>query len=183
MVAFPGNAMTEVPEDSLPSRLRWLILTDNRIRSLLESIGQCSRLQRCMLAGNEPRALPAGMVSCERLGLLRLSVNRTRELPAWLFGLPELAFLSSARNPCSATAVDPAAAELARTSWGRHPVHELLGEGASGAISEGAWGAPDDPRQVTVKLFKGEATSDGTPADEMRSLHPGRIPSKTSSAR
>ncbi|RYP78649.1 hypothetical protein DL769_003145 [Monosporascus sp. CRB-8-3] len=168
MVAFRGNGMTEVPEDSLPPRLRWLILTDNRIRSLPESIGRCSRLQKCMLAGNELRDLPAGMASCERLGLLRLSANRIRELPAWLFGLPELAFLSFAGNPCSGTAVVPAAAELARTSWGSIQVHELLGEGASGVISRGTWDAPDQPRQVAVKLFKGEVTSDGTPADEMR---------------
>ncbi|RYP35424.1 hypothetical protein DL767_003831 [Monosporascus sp. MG133] len=168
MVAFRGNGMTEVPEDSLPPRLRWLILTDNRIRSLSESIGRCSRLQKCMLAGNELRALPAGMMSCERLGLLRLSANHIRELSACLFGLPEFAFLSFAGNPCSGTAIAPAAAELARTSWGGIQVHGLLGEGASGVISKGTRYAPHQTRQAAVELFKGEMTSDGTPADEMR---------------
>ncbi|RYP00955.1 hypothetical protein DL764_006338 [Monosporascus ibericus] len=157
MVASRGNGMTEVHEDSLSPRLRWLILTDNRIRSLPESIGRCSRLQKCMLARNELRALPRGMMSCERLALLRLSANRIRELPAWLFGLPELAFL-----------------------WGGIRVHELLGEGASGVIYKGTWDTPDQPRQVAVKLFKGKVTSDGTPADEMRACiqagsHPNLI--------
>ena len=34
MVAFKNNRMQLIPEDSLPASLRWLILTNNQIRSI-----------------------------------------------------------------------------------------------------------------------------------------------------
>ncbi|KAI0376897.1 serine/threonine protein kinase [Hypomontagnella monticulosa] len=181
MVAFRGNRMTEVPEHSLPKRLRWLILTDNRIAALPGSIGRCGRLQKCMLAGNQLSRLPDEMVACRKLGLLRLSANRIQELPSWLFGLPELAFLSFAGNPCcsslaatttestkDACATVPFSSSLPEVSWADLDVHHLLGEGASGVISKGTWNAVDKAQEVAVKLFKGDVTSDGTPADELR---------------
>ncbi|KAK6951462.1 hypothetical protein Daesc_007997 [Daldinia eschscholtzii] len=175
MVAFRGNQMTEVPENSLPPKLRWLILTNNRINSLPKSIGRCGRLQKCMLAGNQLSCLPEEMAACRKLGLLRLSANRFRELPDWLFDLPELAFLSFAGNPCcslAATSKDGRRdttpfSYLPEVSWTDLQVHHLLGEGASGIISKGLWNATDQAREVAIKLFKGHVTSDGTPADEM----------------
>ncbi|KAI2618307.1 outer arm dynein light chain 1 [Hypomontagnella submonticulosa] len=192
MVAFRGNRMTEVPENSLPKRLRWLILTDNRIAALPSSIGRCWRLQKCMLAGNQLRGLPQEMAACRKLGLLRLSSNRIQELPSWLFGLPELAFLSFAGNSCcAASSLAATTAESAKdgacatvpsstgtssssssllpdVSWADLDVHDLLGEGASGVISKGVWNAVDTAKEVAIKLFKGAVTSDGSPADEMR---------------
>ncbi|KAI1475496.1 outer arm dynein light chain 1 [Daldinia eschscholtzii] len=175
MVAFRGNQMTEVPENSLPPKLRWLILTNNRINSLPKSIGRCGRLQKCMLAGNQLSCLPEEMAACRKLGLLRLSANRFRELPNWLFDLPELAFLSFAGNPCCSLAATSKDAHrdttpfsyLPEVSWTDLQVHHLLGEGASGIISKGLWNATDQAREVAIKLFKGHVTSDGTPADEM----------------
>ncbi|KAI1408359.1 serine/threonine protein kinase [Hypoxylon sp. FL1857] len=174
MVAFRGNQMVEIPEDSLPPKLRWLILTNNRIRSLPGSIGRCSRLQKCMLAGNRLRCLPNEMVACRKLGLLRLSANCLEELPDWLFDLPELAFLSFAGNPCCS---QPATEKDARVttpfsclpevSWADLDIRDLLGEGASGIISKGLWNGIDGAREVAIKLFKGDVTSDGTPSDEM----------------
>ncbi|KAI1770626.1 outer arm dynein light chain 1 [Hypoxylon cercidicola] len=176
MVAFRGNQMVEVPEDSLPPRLRWLILTNNRIGSLPRSVGKCSRLQKCMLAGNELRCLPDEMAACRKLGLLRLSANRMAELPSWLFDLPELAFLSFAGNPCCSL-VTPSKdghgrdttpfRSLPEVSWADLDVYDLLGEGASGVISKGLWNGIDSAQEVAIKLFKGDVTSDGTPADEM----------------
>ncbi|KAI1079838.1 serine/threonine protein kinase [Whalleya microplaca] len=178
MVAFRGNRMAEVPENSLPPKLRWLILTNNEIESLPKSIGQCARLQKCMLSGNKLRSLPDEMAACKKLGLLRLSANRIAELPGWLFELPELAFLSFAGNPCAAAvpkhddeshATDTPSSRLADVSWADLDVHHLLGEGASGIISKGHWNGIDRAhREVAIKLFKGDVTSDGTPTDEMR---------------
>ncbi|KAI0109309.1 serine/threonine protein kinase [Hypoxylon sp. NC0597] len=174
MVAFRGNQMVEIPEDSLPPKLRWLILTNNRIRSLPRSIGRCSRLQKCMLAGNQLRCLPDEMVACRKLGLLRLSANCFEKLPNWLFDLPELAFLSFAGNPCcSAPSTSKDACDttpfsfLPEVSWADLDVRDLLGEGASGIISKGLWNGIDEAREVAIKLFKGDITSDGTPSDEM----------------
>ncbi|KAI4863542.1 serine/threonine protein kinase [Hypoxylon rubiginosum] len=173
MVAFRDNQMAEIPEDSLPPRLRWLILTNNRIGSLPRSVGRCWRLQKCMLAGNKLRYLPDEMAACRKLGLLRLSANRVEELPSWLFDLPELAFLSFAGNPCCSSKdgshdTIPPFSPLPEVSWADLDVYDMLGEGASGVISKGLWNGVDNPQEVAVKLFKGDVTSDGTPADEMR---------------
>ncbi|KAI5921011.1 serine/threonine protein kinase [Camillea tinctor] len=173
MVAFRGNHMSAIPEDSLPPRLRWLILTNNEIVALPESIGKCWRLQKCMLSGNRLTSLPDKMASCKKLGLLRLAANCLEQLPAWLFDLPELAFLSFAGNPCSTASAlarerQAASFGLVEASWSDLDVQEMLGEGASGIISKGVWNRDNRSSHVAIKLFKGDVTSDGTPLDEMR---------------
>jgi hypothetical protein len=178
MIAFKNNHMTTIPPTSFPRKLRWLILTNNRIDVLPATIGQCHRLQKCMLAGNRLTSLPASMAQCRKLGLLRLSTNNITELPSWLFQLPELAFLSFAGNACA-----PSFAEipiLDDISWEDLSVHQLLGEGASGIISKGTWKSEKNKREVAIKLFKGEVTSDGSPMDEMNACitagqHPNLI--------
>lgn len=169
MVAFKGNGMKTIPEGSLPPNLRWLILTNNLIDGLPRSIGQCHRLQKCMLAGNQLTSLPEEMANCKKLGLLRLSANKLEELPAWLFTMPELSFMAFAGNPCLQTETVVANPVLSLIAWEELQVKELLGEGASGVISRGLWttSADSDAKQVAVKLFKGEVTSDGSPIDEM----------------
>ncbi|OLN86327.1 Ras guanine nucleotide exchange factor L [Colletotrichum chlorophyti] len=168
MVAFRSNGMATVPEDALPSRLRWLILTNNRIETLPKSIGRCSRLQKCMLAGNNLSSLPDEMSACKKLGLLRLSANRFVNLPSWLFELPEIAFLSVAGNPCCDISLDQELAQLRKVDWQDLEIHGLLGHGASGDIFKANWMLADSVvDEVAVKLFKGEVTSDGTPLDEM----------------
>lgn len=194
MVAFRGNGMRSVPEDALPPRLRWLILTGNEIETLPRSIGKCGRLQKCMLSGNRLTGLPEEMKDCTKLGLLRLSANWIRELPSWLYEMPELAFLSIAGNPCAGA--DMAGSEVSQVMekgdkeeeegllqipWSSLRVHSLLGEGASGIISKGTFTLPNGTAQdAAVKIFKGSVTSDGTPLDEMRACmraacHPNLI--------
>ncbi|AEO64739.1 uncharacterized protein THITE_2111033 [Thermothielavioides terrestris NRRL 8126] len=170
-VAFPHNGMEEIPEDAFPPRLRWLILTGNRLTSLPSSIGRCQNLQRCMLAGNQLRALPAEMARCKRLALLRISANRIEALPAWLFTLPELAFLSFASNPCAApppvngVVTAPGLADIA---WSDLEVKRTLGADASGTTFEALWHqSPHYAEEVAIKLFRGSLTNDGRPADEM----------------
>jgi hypothetical protein len=165
MIAFKNNHMTTIPDDSFPRKLRWLILTNNLITSLPASIGQCNRLQKCMLAGNRLSCLPDEMEHCGKLGLLRLSANQFTELPPWLFELPELSFLSFAGNPCAPSVEDNPI--LDDISWSELSVHQLLGEGASGIISKGSWNSLSGNKDVAIKLFKGEVTSDGSPIDEM----------------
>lgn len=175
MIAFKGNNMTTIPESSFPRKLQWLILTNNEIPSLPASIGQCHRLQKCMLAGNRLTSLPDEMAHCRKLGLLRLSSNQLTELPKWLFELPELSFLSFAGNPCAKASDDnPILDDIA---WEELEVQNLLGEGASGIISKGAWKKSSDEKTVAIKLFKGDVTSDGSPADEMNaSITAGKHP-------
>lgn len=165
MVAFKGNHMTRIPDGAFPRKLRWLILTNNEIEEVPRSIGLCYRLQKCMLAGNRLVSLPDEMALCRKLGLLRLSANRLQSLPDWLFELPELSFLSFAGNPCTPSFADNPI--LDDITWTDLAVHQLLGEGASGIISKGTWKPKAEEKTVAIKLFKGEVTSDGSPADEM----------------
>jgi hypothetical protein len=164
MIAFKGNRMGKIPESAFPRKLRWLILTNNEITILPNSIGQCHRLQKCMLAGNCLTELPDEMSHCRKLGLLRLSANKLVSLPTWLFELPELSFLSFAGNPCTPSSEDNPT--LNNITWSELSVHQLLGEGASGIISKGIWKQKEE-KNVAIKLFKGDVTSDGSPIDEM----------------
>ena len=74
MVGFKSNAVRELPAASLPPRLRWLILTDNKLQALPANLGE-RPLEKVALAGNRLSQLPESMAQCDRLGLLRLSVG------------------------------------------------------------------------------------------------------------
>jgi hypothetical protein len=157
MVAFKSNRIEEV--SALPASLRWLILTDNRIRELPASIGACLPLQKLMLSGNRLERLPDEMAACGNLELVRLAANRLRSLPDWLLALPRLAWLAIAGNPLCReprVAADP-------VGWADLRLEETLGEGASGVIHRAVHAAHGP---VAVKLFKGAMTSDGLPASE-----------------
>jgi hypothetical protein len=174
IAGFKANAIAHVPAEAIPANLRWLILSDNRIASLPESLGACHRLQKLALAGNRLAALPAGIARCERLELLRLSANRFETLadalPDGLLALPNLTWLAFAGNPCNAEqeARSLEATPIARIPWHELQVGELLGEGASGHIHSARWHPADgSDRAVAVKLFKGAVTSDGLPGSEM----------------
>jgi len=166
MVSFKSNQVASVGEHALPPKLRWLILTDNKIEKLPASLGSLSHLQKLMLAGNRLSSLPESMASCKNLELIRLSANQLTRLPPWLFALPRLSWLAYAGNPlCSAPAT--AKPVLPEIDWAELTLGETLGEGASGVIYQGLWTTKLGQKEVAIKIFKGEITSDGLPADEM----------------
>lgn len=179
MVGFKANRIAEIPGDALPAALRWFILTDNAVTALPETLGACRRLQKLMLAGNQLSTLPASLAECDQLELIRIAANRFERLPDWITSLPRLAWLALGGNPCEATPplVDAAPVSRATLEFG-----ETLGEGASGVIRSVLWRRHDLPPQpMAVKLFKGDVTSDGTPASEMAAclaagLHPNLLP-------
>lgn len=171
MIGFKSNRIERV--EALPSSLRWLILTDNRLAELPASLGNCLPLQKLMLSGNRLTRLPDEMAACTNLELVRLAANRFEALPAWLLELPKLAWLAFAGNPCS---VSPPA-NGCRIDWSRLQPGERLGEGASGVIHRADHGG----RAVAVKVFKGSMTSDGLPDSERNAClaagpHPHLIP-------
>ena len=163
MVGFKSNQITSWPEGSMPPKLRWLILTDNKIEKIPQSIGDLDRLQKLMLAGNKIETLPDTMAQYKNLELIRLSANRLRAIPKWLFRLPRLSWLACAGNPITSAAV-PGSDELADIAWEEVSLYEELGEGASGIISKGRI---KDEDAAAIKIFKGDVTSDGYPSDEM----------------
>ncbi len=180
MIGFKANQIREVPAESLPIQLRWLILTDNQIAELPESIGKCSKLQKLMLAGNKLTRLPSTMAACQNLQLLRIASNQLAELPNWLLTLPKLAWLAFAGNPCTPLPTEHTA--IRSTDWHDLDIQHLLGEGASGHIYQALLNDPQthQTRNVAVKIFKGQLTSDGLPQNEMAAsmamgLHPNLI--------
>jgi len=170
MVGFKANRLENLPATALPPKLRWLILTDNRLEQLPDEVGACHRLQKLMLAGNRLGALPATLANCHRLELLRIAANRLPALPAWLLTMPRLSWLAFAGNPFSDA--------IEATALAQHPVPpierehitfgEVLGQGASGVIHRADWQPPGQAaRAMAAKLFKGSLTSDGLPHSEM----------------
>jgi Protein tyrosine and serine/threonine kinase/Leucine rich repeat len=165
MVGFKSNKIRVLGENILPLNVRWLILTDNQLERLPNSIGKLEKLQKLMLAGNQLRSLPDEMAACENLELIRLAANRLEFLPSWLFSLPRLSWLAYAGNPACIANLSPTVPSIA---WADLTLSDTLGEGASGVISKGVWQSPaQTPTDVAIKIFKGAMTSDGTPADEM----------------
>jgi hypothetical protein len=165
MVGFKSNQIKDVPEDGLPPLVRWLILTDNQIEFLPDSIGSLPRLQKLMLAGNRLTTLPESIANCRNLELVRIAANRLESLPLWLLELPKLAWLAYSGNPCQ-PAID--ATDIPPIDWANLQLKAVLGEGASGVISEAVWHQNGAGMPVAVKYFKGAVTSDGLALDEMR---------------
>ncbi|WP_286292460.1 leucine-rich repeat-containing protein kinase family protein [Vibrio apostichopi] len=167
MVGFKTNQIKTVSEQSLPTQLRWLILTDNAIEVLPHSLGERPRLQKLALAGNKIRVLPESMENLSSLELVRLSANQLTEFPEFLIKLPKLAWLAFAGNPfCKhPSSLDSVPAVSSQC----YSLNQVLGQGASGVISHANWlnGDFDFPQEVAVKVFKGEVTSDGYPHDEL----------------
>lgn len=171
MIGFKNNQIVEVPENALPLDTRWLILTDNAITQLPDSIGELKRLQKLALAGNQLTKLPETIQHCRALQLIRLSANKFTHLPDGLFQLPKLAWLAFSGNPfCQAFAIE--GLELPGISLSDIELHEVLGQGASGVISSATLrklpeSLQDIEQPVAVKIFKGSVTSDGYASDEL----------------
>ncbi|NJM96637.1 MAG: serine/threonine-protein kinase [Phormidesmis sp. RL_2_1] len=167
MVSFKGNQIKQVDDRALSPRFRWLILTDNQLGALPASIGKLDRLQKLMLAGNRLRSLPEEMANCRNLELIRLSANQLQQLPQWLFALPRLSWLAYAGNPfCQAILAHRPVRSLPKICPSALQLGDTLGQGASGIIYKGVWETKAE--EVAVKIFKGDITSDGLPADEMQ---------------
>lgn len=174
MIGFKSCQITTVPENALPLKTRWLILTDNKITALPNSIGQLTQLEKLALAGNQLAALPASMKNCHQLALIRLAANNFTQLPEWLFTLPKLAWLAFSGNPFDSkkqvVQLTNTKEALAEVSLEQYTVKQVLGKGASGVIHQAyplSNTGEETDKPVAIKLFKGFVTSDGYPEDEL----------------
>jgi hypothetical protein len=168
MIGFKANKIRHVPAESLPEKLRWLILTDNKITTLPDTLGERPRLQKLALAGNQLKQLPENLTQLINLELVRISANQLTECPDQLLALPKLAWLAMSGNPFSANNIDIQSVPV--VTYSSFVLQNVLGQGASGVISKAVWNiATDDfPDEIAVKVFKGELTSDGYPEDELQ---------------
>lgn len=176
MIGFKANKIAEFSDSSIPTAsLRWLILTDNALTKLPNSIGDCRLMQKLMLAGNQLNELPKTLANCRKLELLRISANRLESLPEWLFELPKLSWLAYAGNPFSDRIENKLIAEhhIPHIDWHSLHMQQLLGEGASGLIYQAQLQHNAhqtntvDTSDVAVKMFKADLTSDGLPRCEI----------------
>ena len=168
MVGFKSNKIKHLPAEALPAKLRWLILTNNQLETLPNELGERPRLQKLALAGNQLRELPQTLSQCHQLELIRISANNLTQFPKQLLALPKLAWFAFAGNPFCQGSSDTAT-DIPQVSKSDLILHQVLGQGASGLISEASWveKQSDFPERVAVKVFKGEITSDGYPQDEL----------------
>jgi hypothetical protein len=168
MVGFKSNKIKQVAANSLPAKLRWLILTNNQISVLPDALGERPQLQKLALAGNRLTTLPLSMAQCLNLELIRISANQLTTCPEHILDLPKLRWLAFAGNPFSRSAQIPDSVPL--ISQASYSVHETLGQGASGVIYSAQWNEKQSvfPAEIAVKVFKGEVTSDGYPQDELQ---------------
>jgi hypothetical protein len=185
MVGFKSNQINYVSEEALPKKLRWLILTDNNLTTLPNSLGERPRLQKLALAGNQLTHLPKTMAQCDNLELLRISANKLTDFPTQLLTLPKLAWFAFAGNPfCQSDIHIKSVPKVASSSY---QLQNVLGQGASGVISKAIWQPQQNeknifPDDIAVKVFKGEVTSDGYPQDELQAClkvghHPNLVKS------
>ncbi|TEW56202.1 protein kinase [Psychromonas sp. RZ22] len=171
MIGFKSNQITTVPEASLPKQLRWLILTENCITRLPETLGHRARLQKLALAGNQLTQLPNSFNRLHNLELLRISANQLTNFPTQLLSLPKLAWFAFSGNPfCQSNLHIKTVPEVNSDDY---QLQEVLGQGASGVIYKANWSNPKDIEQekqqeIAIKVFKGEVTSDGYPQDELQ---------------
>lgn len=162
MIGIRNNQIKIFEENALPLSTVWLILTDNSLESLPESIGDLTLLQKCMLSGNQLSFLPKTFNKCINLELLRISANKLTSFPTCLLSLPKLSWLAYSGNPFCKKHPN-STIKLQTISWDTLEIKELLGEGASGNIYKAIY----QEKAVAIKIFKGEITSDGLPQEEM----------------
>ena len=162
MVAFKGNQITEFKAHCLPTKIEWLILTDNQIPALPDTFGEYSKLKKLSLAGNQLTDLPASMANCKELELIRLSANKLTKVEDWLLALPKLAWLAFSGNDLNRS-TSLHCEQFSKITLDEIEVKKQIGQGASGVIHFANW----HQRPVALKLFKGEITSDGYPHDEL----------------
>ncbi len=178
MIGFKANQIKSVPENAFPPKLHWLILTDNQIDVLPNTLGNCHLMQKLALAGNNLTDLPANLSQLHNLELLRISANQLIECPEQLLNLPKLAWFAFAGNPfCKSDLKVKSVPSIASSSY---TLENVLGQGASGVISKAHWNKEQNnfPQEIAVKVFKGEVTSDGYPEDELQAcLKVGNHPS------
>eukprot|EP00977_Amphora_coffeiformis_P020990 scaffold8690_cov190-Amphora_coffeaeformis.AAC.17 len=177
MVAFKSNGMQRIHPEALQSQLRWLILTNNALTQLPDTMGRCVKLQKCMLSGNRLMALPDSMERCTALELIRLASNQLTSPPWPILKLPNLKWMGLSENPFLTTnnnhhnnPITSPLPVITTLDDNDDSQGEILGKGAGGVTRKVLFGNHHDQlyhEYVAVKQFNCTAmTSDGNPAAE-----------------
>lgn len=196
MLNLSRNRMSRIPEGALPPILWQLVLDDNQLQTLPDSIGTCTKLLQLRVTANQLRKLPISLSRCRDLTTIRLCSNTLSHLPAWLFRLPRLASLSLAGNPCSAHPPPDYAPCPPTRSWVYldNPARKItlsnlsysrgeLGSTCSSAAHDALFRRPHRrrrPERAVLQVFIGHSTLASSPRDELAAHlraghHPGLL--------
>ncbi len=163
MVGFKSCKIRTFSDHALPSGIRGLILTDNKLTHLPASIGEYTALKKLMLAGNQLQTLPKEILACQNLELLRLAANNFDKEPNWLFELPRLGWYADAGNPFHNN--DRLHLQkLTETPWSDIVLGEKLGHSAQNTVYRAHLKTGET---VAVKIYGGGLTTDGLAIDDM----------------
>ena len=166
MMSFKTNGMNTIHPDALQSQLRWLILTDNQIKTLPTTIGKCQKLQKLMLSGNALTHIPDEITNCQSLELVRLASNQLTQPPMKLLQLPNLAWVALSANPFLNTVPRPHSTMklplLDDPILDNEEQGVIIGQGASGITRKVYY----QNNLVAVKTYNSTMTSDGSPLQE-----------------
>jgi hypothetical protein len=163
MVGFKSCRINRFETSALPTGLRGLILTDNLLTELPDSIGNLQKLQKLMLTGNRLTTVPDTILNCRELELLRISMNLLSQPLDWLFELPKLAWYSDSQNPLHHSD-QLRINDLRQVDWSDLRVHEIIGRSAKNVV----YRADLAGKPVAVKLFGVGTTTDGAPLDDIQ---------------
>lgn len=164
IISFKNWLLQDIPEDSFPSCLEWLVLTNNSdVREIPESIGNLKKLKKLALAWTGISRLPESLQNCVELEFLRISACQFVEIPQWVYEFPHMAWFASDWNPASHK-TDIMANVL---SIPEHDIEilETLNESNISVVSR--WYMRSTDRQVVIKKFKSQITSDGYAVDDI----------------
>jgi hypothetical protein len=163
MVGLKSCGIETMGDHVLPPTLRGLILTDNNLEELPDSIGQLSALQKLMLTGNRLSSLPRTMENLKNLELIRIADNALEHAPAWLSALPNLAWYADSENGYnSATPVEDV--NIERFEWNDLIIGVKLGQSANNTVHAATLA---DGSRVAVKIFGQGTMTDGSPNSDI----------------
>lgn len=160
LIGMRGCNIDTFPEHALPENIRAIVLTDNRITKVPQTIGDHAHLQKLLMTGNRLRSIPEALRACQNLEIIRLSVNDIPEPPEWLFDMPRLAWYADSSNPFS-PAISQQPPEI---DWSTLAIGKKLGSSANNVVHQAQL---QDGKEVAVKLFGGSMVTDGMAADDM----------------
>ncbi len=164
MVGLKSCGIEEFDDYVLPAGIKGLILTDNRIKTLPDSLGGYEQLQKVMLTGNRLTTLPESMARLANLELVRYAGNRMVDVPNWLKELPSLAWYADSDNEFNVT---PSSCELVAEAyrWDTVSLSRIIGESSKNVVYDAIL---SDGRNVAVKMFGSGITTDGSVDNETR---------------
>jgi tRNA A-37 threonylcarbamoyl transferase component Bud32 len=160
MLSMKSNELEDINDCKLPISLKWLMLTDNKIKIIPDCFGNLVNLKKLSLSGNEIEYIPSMMINCKELELVRFSNNNIKRIPNWFFYLPKLSYFAYGSNP-----VIPDE-DIDIELLDNIKITNSIGYGASGEVFEGYY----NDNKVAIKKFHGKATGDGLAICEMNIL-------------